>query len=77
MLTPRQRECWAFLHAYSRQHGCAPTFEEIAAELNVASKSSVHRLLKGLEERGFIRRLRHRRRAIELIRTPEAQEEQS
>jgi len=77
MLTPRQHEALTFLAAYTREHGYAPSFEEIAEAMNVASKSNVHRLLSGLEERGFIRRLRHRQRAIEIVRMPETPKEQN
>jgi repressor LexA len=77
MLTPRQHECWTFLASYTREHGYAPSFEEIAGAMDLASKSNVHRLLAGLEERGFIRRLRNRQRAIEIIRTPDMQKEQN
>lgn len=77
MLTPRQHECWSFLAAYTREHGYAPSFEEIAEAMNVASKSNVHRLLGALEERGFIRRLRYRQRAIEIVRMPETPKEKN
>jgi len=70
MLTPRQNDCWVFLAKYTEEHGYAPSFEEMADALNVASKSNIHRLLDALEERGFIRRLRHRSRAIEVLRMP-------
>lgn len=75
MLTPRQHEAWIFLAAYTREHGYAPSFEEIGAALNLASKSGVSRLVCGLEERGFIRRLPHRARAIEILRMPETPKE--
>lgn len=77
MLTPRQHECWRFLEAYTRENGYAPSFEEIAKAMNIASKSNIHRLLGALEERGFIRRLRHRQRAIEIIRMPETPKEKN
>lgn len=70
MLTARQNDCWVFLAKYIEEHGYAPSFEEMAEALNVASKSNIHRLLDALEERGFIRRLRHRSRAIEVLRMP-------
>ena len=71
MLTPRQHECWVFLASYTTEHGYAPSFEEMTKALNVASKSNIYRLLNALEERGFIRRLRHRSRAVEVVRMPE------
>ena len=70
MLTPRQNDCWQFLAKYSEEHGYAPSFEEMANALNVVSKSNIHRLLEALEERGHIRRLRRRSRAIEILRLP-------
>ena len=62
---------------YTEEHGYAPSFEEMADALNVASKSNIHRLLDALEERGFIRRLRHRSRAIEVLRMPKAPKEKT
>ena len=70
MLTPRQSDCWVFLAKYTEEHGYAPSFEEMANALNVVSKSNIHRLLEALEERGHIRRLRRRSRAIEILRLP-------
>ena len=70
MLTPRQNECWLFLAKYTADHGYAPSFEEMAEALNLSSKSNIHRLLEALEERGHIRRLRRRSRAIEVLRMP-------
>jgi repressor LexA len=75
MLTPRQRETLNFLATYSHEHGYAPSFEEIAAAMQVSSKSNVSRLLGALEERGFIRRLRHRSRAIEVLKIPKKPKE--
>ena len=77
MLTPRQNDCWQFLAKYSEEHGYAPSFEEMANALNVVSKSNIHRLLDALEERGFIRRLRHRSRAIEVLRMPKTPKEKN
>ena len=77
MLTPRQHECWRFLASYTREHGYAPSFEEIAEAMQLASKSNVHRLVSALEERGFIRRLRYRQRAIEIVRMPERPKEKN
>jgi repressor LexA len=77
MLTPRQNDCWQFLAKYSEEHGYAPSFEEMADALNLASKSSIHRLLGALEERGFIRRLRRRSRAIEVLKMPKTPKEKN
>ncbi len=77
MLTPRQNDCWQFLAKYSKEHGYAPSFEEMADALNLASKSSIHRLLGALEERGFIRRLRRRSRAIEVLKMPKTRKEKN
>ena len=77
MLTPRQHETLLFLMAYIRAHGYAPTFDEIAEGLGLASKSGVARILNRLEAGGFIRRLPRRQRAIEILRTPNQHEEQT
>lgn len=68
MLTARQQQLLAFIDS------CAttPSFDEMRAALGLASKGGVHRLIDGLEERGFIRRLRRKARAIEVVRRPEA-----
>ena len=70
MLTQRQKEMYDFIRAYYAQHGIAPSFMEMMAATGRVSKSGVHRVLTALEERGFIRRMRDRARAIELIADP-------
>ncbi len=70
MLTPRQHELLRFIHGYVTRHGIAPSFEEMRDSLNLRSKSGIHRLISALEERGYIRRLAHRARALELLRPP-------
>lgn len=70
MLTPRQHELLRFIHGYVRRNGVSPSFEEMRDSLNLRSKSGIHRLISALEERGYIRRLAHRARAIELLRAP-------
>lgn len=70
MLTPRQHELLRFIHGYVTRHGVSPSFEEMRDSLNLRSKSGIHRLISALEERGYIRRLAHRARAIELLRAP-------
>ncbi|WP_414652766.1 hypothetical protein [Hansschlegelia sp.] len=62
-----QTKLFDFIVAYVETHDFAPTFEEMADHLGIASKNGVHRLVTGLEERGRIRRLRHRARAIEIV----------
>jgi repressor LexA len=59
-----------FIHDYVTRHGVSPSFEEMRDSLELRSKSGIHRLITGLEERGYIRRLAHRARAIELLRAP-------
>ena len=70
VLTPRQHQLLHFIHDYVTRHGVAPSFEEMRDSLDLRSKSGIHRLITGLEERGYIRRLAHRARAIELLRAP-------
>jgi len=72
MLTPRQHELLTFIDGYIRQRGSAPDFREMADALALKSNTGVDRMLKALEERGFIRRLRGRARAIEVVRLPDA-----
>ncbi len=74
MLTRKQLELLAFVHARLQSDGVPPSFDEMKEALDLKSKSGIHRLITALEERGFIRRLPHRARAIEIIRLPEAME---
>jgi repressor LexA len=75
MLTPKQYELLRFIHARLIARGIPPSFDEMKDALKLKSKSGIHRLITGLEERGFIRRLPHRARALEVIRLPENQAE--
>jgi len=68
MLTIKQRELLNFLKDYEHKHQASPSFDEMRQAIGLASKSGIHRLISGLEERGFIRRLANRARAIEIIR---------
>ena len=68
MLTIKQRELLNFLKDYEHKHQASPSFDEMRRAIGLASKSGIHRLISGLEERGFIRRLANRARAIEIIR---------
>jgi repressor LexA len=71
MLTRKQFELLTFIHNRIKQTGVSPSFEEMKEALNLKSKSGIHRLITALEERGFIRRLPHRARALEILRLPE------
>lgn len=70
MLTRKQKELLLFIDSYLNQRGIAPSFEEMKEAVNLKSKSGIHRLVTALEERGFLRRLRHRARALEVLRLP-------
>lgn len=72
MLTPKQRDLLIFIHERVQDSGVPPSFEEMKAALNLKSKSGIHRLITALEERGFIRRLPHRARALEVLKVPDA-----
>ena len=75
MLTTKQKELLVFINARLQETGVPPSFDEMKEALSLQSKSGVHRLIIALEERGFIRRLPHRARAIEIIKLPEAMSE--
>ncbi len=68
MLTRKQSELLAYLKAHMQEHDVPPSFDEMRGALGLASKSGVHRLVSGLEERGYIRRLANRARAIEILK---------
>jgi repressor LexA len=71
MLTRKQYELLKFIHQRLKEAGVPPSFEEMKEALDLRSKSGIHRLITALEERGFIRRLPNRARALEVIRLPE------
>ena len=71
MLTRKQYELLLFINRRLAEGGVSPSFEEMKDALSLKSKSGIHRLISGLEERGFIRRLAHRARALEVVRLPE------
>jgi repressor LexA len=71
MLTRKQHELLTFINQRLKATGVAPSFDEMKDALDLRSKSGIHRLISGLEERGFIRRLPHRARALEVIKLPE------
>jgi repressor LexA len=72
MLTRKQHELLRFIHERLRESGVPPSFDEMKDALDLKSKSGIHRLITALEERGFIRRLPNRARALEVIRLPES-----
>jgi len=71
MLTRKQHELLLFINRRLAESGISPSFEEMKEALNLKSKSGIHRLISGLEERGFIKRLAHRARALEVVKLPE------
>jgi repressor LexA len=72
MLTRKQHELLMFIHERMKEAGIPPSFDEMKEALDLASKSGIHRLITALEERGFIRRLPNRARALEVIKLPES-----
>ncbi|MEE9389389.1 MAG: transcriptional repressor LexA [Paracoccaceae bacterium] len=72
MLTKKQLELLNFINNRVQREGVPPSFDEMKEALNLRSKSGIHRLITALEERGFIRRLAHRARAIEIVKLPDA-----
>lgn len=70
MLTKKQHELLLFINHRLADEGVPPSFEEMKLALGLHSKSGIHRLITGLEERGFIRRMPHRARALEVLRLP-------
>ncbi|MBE7637559.1 transcriptional repressor LexA [Sneathiella sp. P13V-1] len=72
MLTKKQHELLMFIHHYLEDRGVCPSFDEMKEALDLKSKSGIHRLITGLTERGFIRRLPHRARALEVLKLPDA-----
>jgi len=74
MLTKKQLDLLKFIHKRVQADGVSPSFDEMKEALNLRSKSGIHRLITALEERGFLRRLAHRARAIEIIKLPDSME---
>jgi repressor LexA len=72
MLTRKQHDLLHFIHGRMQRDGIPPSFDEMKDALDLRSKSGIHRLITALEERGFIRRLAHRARAIEIVRLPDS-----
>ena len=71
MLTKKQKNLLLFINKKLRSSGVSPSYEEMKDSLNLKSKSGIHRLISALEERGFIKRLAHKARALEVIKLPE------
>jgi len=71
MLTKKQKNLLLFINKKLRSTGVSPSYEEMKNSLNLKSKSGIHRLISALEERGFIRRLAHKARALEVLKLPE------
>ncbi|MBA3677820.1 MAG: transcriptional repressor LexA [Sphingosinicella sp.] len=71
MLTRKQHELLRYIHHHLSDQGVSPSFEEMKEALDLKSKSGVHRLISALEERGFIRRLANRARALEVLKMPD------
>jgi repressor LexA len=72
MLTRKQHELLMYIHQRLEAAGVSPSFDEMKDALHLKSKSGIHRLITGLEERGFIRRLAHRARALEVVKLPDS-----
>src|SRR5262249_7010753 len=71
MLTRKQNELLLYINRHLTEKGVSPSFDEMKEALGLKSKSGIHRLISGLEERGFIKRLAHRARALEVIKLPD------
>ncbi|MBO6542040.1 MAG: transcriptional repressor LexA [Alphaproteobacteria bacterium] len=72
MLTRKQHELLMFINERIKESGVSPSFDEMKEALDLRSKSGIHRLITALEERGFLRRLPHRARALEIVKLPES-----
>jgi repressor LexA len=77
MLTRKQYELLNFIDGHLKRHGVSPSFDEMKEALRLKSKSGIHRLITALEERGFIGRLPHRARALQVLRRPENHPQES
>jgi repressor LexA len=72
MLTAKQKELLLYIHERIKESGVSPSFDEMKVALDLASKSGIHRVITALEERGFLRRLPHRARALEVLKLPDS-----
>lgn len=77
MLTRKQHELLLYIHDQLEAGGVSPSFEEMKDALNLKSKSGIHRLISALEERGFLRRLPNRARALEVVKMPDGWQRQN
>ena len=77
MLTKKQLDLLEFIHKRVQRDGVPPSFDEMKEALDLRSKSGIHRLITALEERGFIRRLAHRARALEILKLPDSMQSRS
>ena len=77
MLTKKQLDLLEFIHNRVQRDGVPPSFDEMKEALDLRSKSGIHRLITALEERGFIRRLAHRARALEIVKLPDSMQKPS
>lgn len=73
MLTPKQHNLLIFIDEFIKQNGHSPSFEEMKAAVGLKSKSGIHALINSLEERGFIKKLAHKARALEVIKLPKTE----
>ena len=69
MLTKKQKELFEYLNRYMNKYNISPSFEEMKNAVNLKSKSGIHRLIISLEQRGFIKRLKHKARAMEVTKS--------
>jgi repressor LexA len=76
MLTPKQYELLCFINEFQNKHGISPSFKEMKKAMGLKSKSGIHSLLLSLEDRGYIKRLAHKSRAIEIIKLPTKMEQE-
>lgn len=74
MLTPKQHQLLIYIDEFIKTNGHSPSFEEMKAAVGLKSKSGIHALINSLEERGFIRKLAHKARALEVLKMPEMEE---
>ncbi|MBQ2885772.1 MAG: transcriptional repressor LexA [Alphaproteobacteria bacterium] len=73
MLTPKQHNLLIYIDEFIKEHGHSPSFEEMKEAIGLRSKSGIHALINSLEERGFIRKLAHKARALEVLKLPKAE----
>ena len=71
MLTKKQKNLLIYINEKLKNDGVSPSYDEMRQSLNLKSKSGIHRLISALEERGFVKRLAHKARALEVVKLPE------